>query len=372
MPYEFTLPKLSEGTDEGVVVAWFKREGSPIKEGEPLLEVQMEKVSFEVKAPVSGRLVKILAGKDDIVATDQVIARIETESAEEPADKETPPPEAAQEEPSERVLASPKAKRIAREHGIDLATVEGTGREGRITEEDVQRAIDAQGAGVAKEVERIPIRGMRATIARRMQESLQNTAQLTLFTEADVTTLAERRQTLKQKIDISYTDLILKATAAALREHPHLNATATEDEITLHSDINIGLAVSLDAGLQVPVIRSVDTMSLEELSEATKAAADNARAGTLTEADLQEGTFSVTNLGTYDVDGFTPIINPPQVAILGVGRIVSRLALQQGDVIERSMITLSLTFDHRIVDGAPAAAFLKDVKSRLESPDWLN
>lgn len=371
MAYEFTLPKLSEGTDEGVVVVWFKREGSHIKEGEPLLEVQMEKVSFEVEAPVSGRLEEILADKDDIVATDQVIARIEIEAAEEPADEETPTPEGAQEEPSKRILASPKAKRIAREHDLDLATVEGTGHDGRITEEDVQRAIDAQAAEGEEETERIPIRGMRATIARRMQDSLQNAAQLTLFTEIDVTALSERRQALKQEFDISYTDLILKAVALTLKEHPLLNATATEDEIILHSEVNIGLAVSLDAGLQVPVIRNVDILSLEEVSEATSAAAKRARAGTLTEADLQDGTFSVTNLGTYDVDGFTPIINPPQVAILGVGRIVSRLAMEMGEVVEQSMMTLSLTFDHRVVDGAPAAAFLQDLKGRLETPDWL-
>lgn len=371
MAYEFTLPKLSEGTDEGVVVAWFKREGALVEKGEALVEVQMEKVSFEVEAPVSGRLVEILAGKDDIVATDQVIARIETETAEEPADEETPAPEEAQEKPSERILASPKAKRIAREHDLDLTTVEGTGRDGRITEEDVQRAIDAQAAEGEEGTERIPIRGMRATIARRMQDSLQNTAQLTLFTEADVTALSERRQALKQEFDVSYTDLILIAVAWALKEHPHLNATTTEDEIVLHSDVNIGLAVSLDTGLQVPVIRQVDTLSLEELSAATTAAAERARAGTLTEADLQDGTFSVTNLGTYDVDGFTPIINPPQVAILGVGRIVSRLAMELAEVVERSMMTLSLTFDHRVVDGAPAAAFLRDVKRRLETPDWL-
>lgn len=372
MVYEFKLPKLSEGTDEGVVVAWFKREGSQVKEGKPLLEVQMEKVSFEVEAPVSGTLIDILSAKDDVVATGDVIARIETaevvEEAEEAAETPAAAPVAEEERPERRIIASPKAKRIAREHDIDLATIEGTGRDGRITEEDVQRTIET----VERGEEHVPIRGMRATIARRMQESLQATAQLTLFTEADVTALVDCRRRLKEEFDVTYTDLILKAVAHTLTDHPHLNATSTEDEIVLHTEVNIGVAVAVEEGLQVPVIRDVAGRTLREIAEATKAVAEKARAGRLTKDDITGGTFSVTNLGTYDVDGFTPIINPPEVAILGVGRIVRRPALEEGQVVERSMMTLSLTFDHRVVDGAPAAAFLKDVKRRLEEPDWID
>jgi len=419
MAYEFKLPKLSQDVDEGVVVAWFKRPGSQVREGEPLLEVQMEKVSFEVPAPVSGKLLEIHVDKDDVVRTGQVIALIETAEeavAEAPAaPTEAPPAEAPPEAPAfvpaspaakrlarehgidlrqvqgtgrggriteedvrkfieaqkaaappREVRASPAAKRLAREHGIDLSTIQGTGRDGRITEEDVRRAI----AALKPQVERVPIRGMRATIARRMRASLQQMAQVTLVTEADVTELVARREALKPQFDLTYTDLVLKATALALKEHPHLNATSTEDELQIHPEIHIGLAVAVEGGLQVPVIRNVDAKSLREIAEATRAAAEKARAGRLTPEDVEGGTFTVTNLGAYDVDAFTPIINPPQVAILGVGRIVEKPAVYRGEITKRALMTLSLTFDHRVVDGAPAAAFLKAVKDRLERPDW--
>ncbi|RME49514.1 MAG: 2-oxo acid dehydrogenase subunit E2 [Chloroflexi bacterium] len=379
MKFEFQLPRLSEDTDEGVVVAWFKQVGSQVKAGETLLEVQMEKVSFDVEAPVSGRLVEIRTPKDEIVKTGQVVAVIETtEEVPEPEAPTAPPaapveaaPEPAVTERRERefVPAAPAARRLAREHGIDLAEVQGTGRGGRITLEDVQRVIEAQ-KGPA--VQSIPIRGMRKTIAQRMHRSLQDMAQVTLVTEADVTELVARREALKAELPVSYTDLILKAVALTLREHPHINATATGDEIQIHPEIHIGVAVALDDGLQVPVVRDVDQKTLAEIAQATAALAEKARAGQLTAEDVAGGTFTVTNLGTYDVDAFTPIINPPQVAILGVGRIVEKPAVHDGEIIGRAMMTLSLTFDHRIVDGAPAAAFLKDVKGRLENPDWLS
>jgi pyruvate dehydrogenase E2 component (dihydrolipoamide acetyltransferase) len=370
MRFEFKLPALSQDTDEGVVVAWFKQVGTRVKAGETLLEVQMEKVSFDVESPVSGRLVEIKTPKDEIVKTGQVVAVIET--AEEAAEAEAP---AAPEPPARRkgerafVPAAPAARRLAREHGIDLSDVAGTGRGGRITREDVQRAIDAREAPVPA-VESIPIRGMRKTIAQRMHQSLQDMAQVTLVTEADVTDLVARREALKAELTVSFTDLILRAAALSLKEHPHINATATGDEIQLHPAIHIGVAVALDDGLQVPVVRDVDQKTLAEIARTTAALAEKARAGKLASEDVAGGTFTVTNLGTYDVDAFTPIINPPQVAILGVGRIVEKPAIHQGEITKRAMMTLSLTFDHRIVDGAPAAAFLKDVKGRLENPDW--
>lgn len=368
MKFEFELPRLSEDTDEGVVVAWFQQEGSQVKQGEPLLEVQMEKVSYDVKAPVSGQLLEIKALKDDIVKTGQVVAVIETEEATEPEVPEAPERMVEEEEEPEFVPAAPAARRLAREHGIDLADVEGTGRGGRITPEDVQRVIDAR---EVPEVETVPIRGMRKTIAQRMQQSLHDMAQVTLVTEADVTELIARREALKTDFEVSYTDLVLKATASALTEHPHINATSTGDEIQVHPEIHIGVAVALDDGLQVPVVRDVDQKTLAQVAAATAALAEKARAGRLTSEDLADGTFTVTNLGTYEVDGFTPIINPPQAAILGVGRIVEKPAVYEGEIAKRAMMTLSLTFDHRVVDGGPAAAFLKDVKGRLENPDWV-
>lgn len=370
MRYEFELPALSEDTDEGVVVAWFKQVGSQVQAGETLLEVQMEKVSFDVEAPVSGRLIEIKTPKDEIVKTGQVIAVIETaEEAVEPEPRAAPEPPARPPTEREFVPAAPAARRLAREHGIDLAAVEGTGRGGRITREDVQRVIDAREAPA---VETIPIRGMRKTIAQRMHRSLQDMAQVTLVTEADVTELVVQREALKPQHPISYTDLILKAAALGLKEHPRLNATASEDQFQVQRAINVGVAVALEDGLQVPVVRDVDQKTLPEIARATAALAEKARAGQLAAEDMADATFTVTNLGGYDVDAFTPIINPPQVAILGVGRIIEKPAIHKGEIAKRAMMALSLTFDHRIVDGAPAAAFLKAVKGRLENPSWVS
>lgn len=376
MRFEFKLPALSKDTDEGVVVVWFKQVGSQIKAGETLLEVQMEKVSFDVEAPVSGRLVEIKTPKDEIVETGQVVAVIQPgEEVVEPKAPATPASAVEAREEREFLPAAPAARRLAREHGIDLAEVTGTGRSGRITREDVQSVIDARPApepAQAPGVENIPIRGMRKTIARRMHQSLQEMAQVTLVTEADVTDLVARRETLKAALTVSFTDLILKAAALTLKEHPQINATAGGDEIQIHPAIHIGVAVALEEGLQVPAVRDVDQKTLAEIARATATLAEKARAGHLAAEDVAGSTFTVTNLGTYDVDAFTPIINPPQVAILGVGRIVEKPAIHQGEITKRAMMTLSLTFDHRIVDGAPAAAFLKDVKGRLENPDWIS
>jgi len=193
-----------------------------------------------------------------------------------------------------------------------------------------------------------------------------------LFTEADVDELVALRERLKQEMPVTYTDLLVRACALALRQHPRLNATLEGQTIRLLSHINIGVAVALDEGLIVPVIPDADRKNLAALAEMRGALVARARSGQLTAAEISGGTFTVTNLGTYDVDGFTPIINPPEVAILGIGRIVEKVVVHQGKVAQRYMMTLSLTFDHRAVDGAPAAAFLQSVKGLLEAPEALS
>jgi len=212
---------------------------------------------------------------------------------------------------------------------------------------------------------------MRGAIAERMHQSLQDMAQLTLHTEADVTEMVALRQKLKQNKPITYTDLIVKASAIALGEHPRVNATLDGNVIKLLPDIHIGLAVALEDGLIVPVIRNANQKSLDKLAAERTQLVEKARLNQLTAEEMTGGTFTITNMGTYDIDAFTPIVNPPEVAILGVGRILDKVVIYQGKIAQRSMMTLSLSFDHRLLDGAPAAAFLQRIKQLLAEPDQL-
>lgn len=368
MPYEFKLPELSQETEEGIVVAWFKREGAQVTAGENLLEVQLAKVSYDVQAPISGTLEKILAPRDAVVKQGQVLAHIlQSDQVETNATSaQSPPPTAAAVAPAQTfVPASPAARRLASERGIDLAMVKGSGPEGRVSEDDVLRYISAASAYRTE-----PLSPTRKIIARRMTESLQTTAQLTLTTEADVTALVALREKLQPLFDVTYTDLIAQAVAHALAKHPQLNARLMGDALQVWQDVNIGIAVARETGLIVPVLRAVNRKSLREISAAAKELIERARAGALTEQDLTEGTFTLTNLGMYGIDAFTPVLNPPEIAILGVGRIVERAARKskRGGVLWKQMLTLSLTIDHRAVDGAPAAAFLQTLCQHLQSP----
>ncbi len=287
--------------------------------------------------------------------------------------------------PAGPVKASPAAKRLAREHDLDIATVNGSGPGGRIVVEDVEAALaspaaeaEAPAAGAA-EGETFPYRGMRRTIGGRMHASLQEMAQLTMAMDADMTRAVDlRRELLELWADRglrpTYTDFVIKAAALALRAHPRLNAELRDDEIVLHPQIHVGFAVALEEGLIVPVTRDTDALPLDELAPLSADLAARARERRLGPDDLSGGTFTVTTLGMYGVDVFTPIINPPQAAILGVGRIGERPVFrgESGtDVERRSFMTLSLTIDHRVVDGAPAAEFLRDVKGILERPSQL-
>jgi pyruvate dehydrogenase E2 component (dihydrolipoamide acetyltransferase) len=437
---DIIVPDEIGDVDECVVVTWLKREGSAVEKDEVLLILQAEKISFELPSPAAGQVTAILVQQGEVVKKGQPLARLEiTKLVETPP----APPEAAAVpiRSTGEVRASPVAKRLAREHNVDLALVAGTGEEGRITEKDVLGFVEARqikaappppgikamppASPVAKRLARehnvdlaqvtgtgesgrvtekdvlafveaqqskaaprltpseakpvptsspgetLPLSGTRGTIARRMHDSLQSMAQLTLHTEADVTELVALRESLKAHTPLTYTDLIVRACALALRQHPRLNATLEEETIRLLPQINIGLAVALDDGLIVPVIAAADRQSLADLAQLRTRLAERARAGQLTKEEISGGTFTITNLGNYDIDAFTPIINPPEAAILGVGRIVEKVVIYQGKIAQRAMITLSLTFDHRLVDGAPAAAFLQTIKQLLEAPERL-
>ncbi len=295
------------------------------------------------------------------------------------------------------VRASPLARRLAREHELDLGAIRGTGPEGRVVERDVLATIADQldqarrepslptegaergaGDGELTRRETIKLEGIRRLVAGRMLESLQTTAQLTLTLEADATALVDLRGHLVPAAKVyglrppTYTDLLVYLVARVLPAHPLLNSSLVGEgegqEIALWQEVNLGVAVALERGLVVPVIKGADRKPLQDISQELADMAERARAGRLAMVDLQGGTFTITNLGGVEVEGFTPIINPPQCAILGVGRIARKPAVVGDEVVARHMVTLSLTFDHRIVDGFPAGAFLRDVKRAIEAP----
>ena len=383
------MPRLSDEEEEGVLVTWFVQPGATVREGDLLAEVQVLKVSAEVVAPVSGT-VELRAQPGEVVPQGAVIAVIRepeeaaaaqpavvAEAAPEPAPPVEPATGAERAAPAgpgvvpSTIPASPAARRLARELGVDLSTVRGTGPGGQIVEEDVRRAAGAAAPGPPARVE--PITPMRRAIAERLHGHLAATAQVTLTAEADVTALAQELERLSVASGrrASYTEAAVRAVALALREHPRLGGRWTEEGIVLPDRLDVGVAVALDDGLVVPVIRAADTKDLGELGREVAELAERARKGALAPTDLEGGVFSVTNLGAYGVDAFTPLLNPPQTAILGLGRARPRPAAVEGRVEVRTLMVLSLTFDHRVVDGAPAAAFLRTVVSLLEAPDRL-
>ena len=393
MAVEVVMPKFGLTMTEGTIQQWFKSEGDTIKAGEALFEVETEKVLYEVEAPADGTVAKLLYGIEAVVGVGlpvaiiaeagEEVAAVAARYADAPAALVAAPPEPAPaatsatpskpEEKRGRVPVTPAARKLAKEHNIDLSGVTGTGPRGRITREDVQKIIDGGGqaapspapAATPAATEDIPLRGMRKVIAERMHQSLQGSAQLTISTEVDVTQLIDRRQEVRQEFNVTYTDFIVQACAHALRQHPRMNASLEGNVIHMHGDIHVGLAVALDEGLIVPVVRDADKKSLKDIAAEAKTLAERARAGQLKLEEVSGGTFTVSNLGMYGVDAFTPIINAPQSGILGVGRIVEKPVIYRGEVTKRSMMVLSLTFDHRVIDGAPAGAFLQTVADLL-------
>jgi pyruvate dehydrogenase E2 component (dihydrolipoamide acetyltransferase) len=270
-----------------------------------------------------------------------------------------------------KVQVVPAARRLAKESGVDLGQVQGSGPGGRILVVDVEKAVQAPSQAAPLLV---PMQGMRRTIATRMLQSLQTMAQVTITTEANLSEATVLRKGLSRHLSegsISPMHLVIKATAHALKEHPRLNALQADEQVQLVDQVNIGVAVALDEGLLTPVIRDADTRNLAEIASQGRELAARTREGKAKPEDVSGGTFTITNLGAYEIDAFTPIINPPQVGILGVGRVVEKPIIDQGVATKGDMMVLSLTFDHRVVDGAPAAEFLQKVKRLLEDPWWM-
>lgn len=379
------MPKFGLTMHEGTVQRFFKAVGDAVKAGEPLYEVETEKVLYEVEAPADGTLaatlvedgetvecgiaVAVIAEQGEDLA--QVASRYEKSAARsEPAAATNSSPQSARPQTSAepsggRRAASPIARKLAAELGVNLDRVEGSGPGGRITREDVERAAKSAPAprapSPAQSDKPIALRGMRKIIAERMHQSLQQSAQLTITTEADVTPATELRARLTRDFDFSYTDLMIHAVARALMRHPRMNTRLDGNELSIASAANVGLAVALEEGLIVPVIAGAERKSLREIAIESKALGEKARAGHLKLEDVTGGTFTITNLGTYGVDAFTPILNIGEAGILGVGRIIEKPAIYRGEIARRAMMTLSLTFDHRVIDGVPAAEYLQTV-----------
>ncbi len=404
MATDVKLPRLGQGMESGTIVRWLKAEGDTVEKGEPLFEVDTDKATQEVEAEASGVLLRISVPSGEVPVGQtialigepgEVAAPVEPAGSPEPgtATDELPEPVAvdtsttafrtvingAREEAGGRVKASPLARRIARERGIDLSLLTGTGPDGRILAEDVERgaAEIAPAAPAAtpvrhlpEEVESVALTGIRRTIARRLTEAWQVPVfQLTV--SIDMTragALVERSRELNPDVRITVTDLLARVCASALQRHPDVNVQFSGEALLRFPSANIGIAVAAPHGLVVPVIRSVERLSLAEVAEHRAGLVERARAGSLQLADLEGGTFTISNLGMFGVEQFTAILNPPQAAILAVGATADRPVALGGELVVRPMMTVTATFDHRAVDGAPAADFLRTVKNFVEDP----
>lgn len=382
MRREVLMPRLAEEAEEGVVVTWFVEPGAAVDEGDLLAELQVAKVSSEMHSPFSGRVVQLLVEPGGVARQGVPIAVIEEGEAAATSGRPAPPAGITTEEKLPAAAgpapASPSARRLARELGVDLAGVSGSGPGGRIVEADVQAAAARKEGGGKKAVAaggpRIePLTPMRRAIAERLTTWLGSTAQLTLTAEADVTALAEALDNLSPGLGrrASYLEAVVRALALALRNHPAVGARWTESGLAYSDRCDIGVAVALADGLIAPVVRDADRKDLATVGGEIAELAERARAGGLKPAEVEGGALSVTNLGAYRVDAFTPLLHPPQTAILGIGRARSRPAVVGGAIVPRLLMVLSLTFDHRVVDGAPAAAFLTEVVGLLEEPASL-
>lgn len=381
MATKVVMPRLSLTMKEGTVVNWFKKEGEPVKKGDPLVEVLSEKVTYDVEAPASGILRKILALEGDevpvagtlgiIAEKDEPLPEIEeatvTTAPQERIEKVAPLPEKEMvKKVRERVLASPAAKRLAREYDIDLAEVGGSGPEGRIVEADVRRYIEEM-TPTPRVREVIPLTGIKKTTAERLSLSARTAPHSTVTMEVDMSNAVK----LREKTQVSYTDILVKAVAQALGEHRIVNSTLEGEQIKVYEDINIGVAVATEKGLVVPVIGNANKKPLTQIASTLKELVEKAREGKLTKEDVTGGTFTITNLGMYGVEVFIPIINPPEAAILGVGKITEKPVIVNKEMQVKPMMYLSLAYDHRIVDGTPAAKFLQRVKQILERSSEL-
>jgi len=396
---EVTMPKLGLTMDEGTILSWMKGEGDTVRAGETLLSVETDKVAIDVEAPASGTLLKIVIPVGSTVPLGEVIAFIGepgevipelTKMAPESAAMVIPPVqastvEAAPATQAEPIKISPIARRLAEENKIDLSLVQGSGPQGRIVEADIRAILSAQEKGAQARVASTevayqlrPLTPVRKVTAVRLSESFRTIPHFYLRVELNLALLVALRQELSLSLEaqagvhLTHTDLLLRALALTLAKHPLLNAAYyNESEIKVYDEINPGIAIATEQGLVVGVIRHADRMSLGEISVARHSLAARAQERKVTPQDITGGTFTLTNLGMYQVDDFSPIVNPGQSAILAVGAIRERPVGEAGKLVLRPTLHMTLAVDHRVADGAAGALFLQDLRAVLEAPDVL-
>ncbi|MFQ5712119.1 MAG: dihydrolipoamide acetyltransferase family protein [Candidatus Geothermarchaeales archaeon] len=389
------MPRLDLAMDSGVVLEWLIQEGERVEKDKPLATIMTEKVTYDLPSPASGTLYRTIVPVEVEVPVGQTIAVITepgddmraVDKAVEEARKDIPEvkmpePEVAEKAEAvkvrverERVKISPLARKLAEKYGVDVTRVKGTGPGGRIVKSDILKAVESLEAkppsvptALPRVTRVIPLRGVRKVIAERMAYSYGAAPHVTITMGVDMTRVVKIRQDLEEEgKSISYNAFLTKAASKALGEHPIINSTLEGDQIKVFEDINVGVAVATDQGLIVPVVQNADEKTLDELNLLIDELAEKARQGRLTVSEVKGGTFTITNLGMFGVETFTPIITPKQTAILGVGRIAEKPLSVEGRAVTRPTLTLSLSFDHRVVDGAQAAQFLKRIKEILET-----
>lgn len=426
MAYQFKLPDIGEGIHEGEIVKWFVKPGDTVKEDDVLAEVQNDKAVVEIPSPVDGTIKEILGEEGKVYVVGDVIVTIDAEGHEDD-DAEAEAPAAEAETPSEeksepaktseakaapeakgtqRVIAMPSVRKYARDNGVEITTVEGSGKNGRVLKEDIDRAANGKapateaGAPATAQEEqatpsatsatqapvsaaqgsetREPIRGIRKAIMKSMVNSKHTAPHVTLMDEVDVTkTVAHRKQfkaeAADQGVKLTYLPYVVKALVSTLREFPSLNASVDDEnqEIVYKHYYNIGIATDTDNGLVVPVIKDADRKSMYQMANEISEYATKAREGKLAMDEMRGGSCTITNIGSAGGQWFTPVINHPEVAILGIGRIAEKAIVRDGEIVAAPVLALSLSFDHRLIDGATAQNALNKIKRLLEDPQRL-
>ncbi|MBX8591905.1 2-oxoglutarate dehydrogenase complex dihydrolipoyllysine-residue succinyltransferase [Pseudomonas cichorii] len=405
MAIEIKAPSFPESVADGTISKWHKQPGEAVKRDELLVDIETDKVVLEVLAEADGVLASIVKGEGDIVLSNEVIATLDAgataSAAPAPAAAAAPaaaPAQAAASAADEDAIAAPAARKLAEENGINLASVKGTGKDGRVTKEDVVAAVEAKkpapaaapaakpAAAAAAPVlaagdrveKRVPMTRVRATVAKRLVEAQSNMAMLTTFNEVDMTEVMALRSKYKDLFEkshngvrLGFMSFFVKAATEALKRFPAVNASIDGNDIVYHGYSDIGVAVSSDRGLVVPVLRNAELMSLAEIEGGIATFGKKARDGKLSLDEMTGGTFTITNGGTFGSMMSTPIVNPPQAAILGMHNILQRPMAVNGQVVIRPMMYLALSYDHRLIDGKEAVTFLVTIKNLLEDPARL-
>lgn len=401
MAIEIKAPTFPESVADGTIATWHKKPGEAVKRDELIVDIETDKVVLEVLAEADGVLGAIIANEGDTVLSNQVLGSIEAGSAAAApaaAPAAASAPAAAPAAGGEDPIAAPAARQLAEENGINLASIKGTGKDGRVTKEDVVAAVEAKkNAPAAAPVKaaapaaaapvfaagdrtekRVPMTRVRATVAKRLVEAQSNMAMLTTFNEVDMTEVMALRSKYKDLFEkshngvrLGFMSFFVKAATEALKRYPAVNASIDGSDIVYHGYADVGVAVSSDRGLVVPVLRNAELMSLAEIEGGIAGFGKKARDGKLTIDEMTGGTFTITNGGTFGSMMSTPIVNPPQAAILGMHNIIQRPMAINGQVVIRPMMYLALSYDHRLIDGKEAVTFLVTIKNLLEDPARL-